>query len=114
MTISTLLSQLDEHVTLIQFSDVIQVIEKSYQYTPTSFQNGETYNQAGTNEGSCKLLYFAKLNILSEAQTLALFGDYYRKDVLQNPNNSDHANIRNFMRSGWAGVKFEGEALTAL
>ncbi len=114
MTISTLLTQLNEDATLIQFSDVIQVIEDAYKYTPTSFHNGDTFNQAGTNEGSCKLFYFAKLNNLPEAQTVALFGDYYRKDVLQNPDGSDHANIRNFMRSGWAGVKFEGEALSAL
>ena len=114
MTISTLLDQLNENANLVQFPDVIHVIEQYYTYTPVSFQNGETYNQARTNEGSCKLFYFAKLQKLSETHTLALFGDYYREDVLQNPEGSDHANIRNFMRSGWAGIKFEGEALTAI
>ncbi len=55
-------------------------------------------------------LAFAKLHELSEAKTLALFGDYYRSDVLKNPEGSDHQNIRNFIREGWAGVAFEGEA----
>jgi len=44
---------------------------------------------------------------------LALFGDYYRSDVLKNPEGSDHQNIRNFMHKGWAGVTFKGEALRA-
>ncbi|MEP1447388.1 MAG: HopJ type III effector protein [Paraglaciecola sp.] len=42
-------------------------------------------NQAGTNEGSCKIFYFSKLQKLTENQTLALFGSYYRDDVLANP-----------------------------
>ena len=44
-------------------------------------------------------------------QTLYLFGDYYRKDVLENPEGTDHQNIRNFITSGWGGIKFEGTAL---
>lgn len=54
---------------------------------------------------------FAKLNQLSKDETLALFGDFYRTDVLQNPEGTDHQNIRNFMVSGWDGISFEGEAL---
>jgi hypothetical protein len=48
---------------------------------------------------------------LSKEEALQLFGDYYRKDVLLNPNGKDHQNIRNFMNSGWEGVQFDGEAL---
>jgi hypothetical protein len=42
---------------------------------------------------------------------LACFGSYYRKDVLENPNGTDHQNIRNFMNRGWEGISFEKEAL---
>ena len=87
------------------------VIEENYTYSPTAFKNGDTDNTAGTNEGSCKLFAFAKLQSFDQAATLACFGDYYRKDVLENPEGTDHANIRNFIKFGWEGVSFEGEAL---
>jgi len=70
-------------------------------------------NQAGTNEGSCKIFAFAQLNQLNQQQTLNLFGDYYRLDVLNNPDGTGHQNIRNFMQFGWDGIRFNGEALTA-
>ena len=114
MTITQLLEQLNTDPAQIQFEDVIQVIEQSYTFIPMGFQNGETYNQTGSNQGSCKIFYFAQLNQLTEKQTLALFGGYYRDDVLGDPEGNDHANIRNFMRSGWAGVKFDGAALIPL
>ena len=42
-----------------------------------------------------------------------MFGDYYRKDVLEHPDGTDHANIRAFMEVGWDGVKFpDGFALS--
>jgi hypothetical protein len=50
---------------------------------------------------------------LSVEDTLALFGDYYRMDVLQHPEGNDHQNIRRFMQDGWAGIAFDGEALQA-
>jgi len=33
---------------------------------------------------------FAQLQQLSQAETLACFGKYYREDVLQNPEGDDH------------------------
>ena len=100
----------------IEFDQVMQVIEENYNYTPTRFTNGEgrdqVTNEAGSNEGSCKIFSFAKLNNLDEKQTLACFGHYYREDVLAHPESSDHANIRNFIQSGWAGIRFDGIALT--
>ncbi|MGD8742787.1 MAG: HopJ type III effector protein [Granulosicoccaceae bacterium] len=102
----------------IRFSDVIEVIDKHYQYTPTRFSNGagETaiVNEAGCNEGSCKIFAFARLQQLSEQQTLNCFGDYYRKDVLEHPDAHDHANIRNFMQYGWVGINFDTSALQAV
>lgn len=95
----------------VEFSQTIATIDNEYDFTPTRFMNGETVNDAGNNNGSCKIFAFAKLHGLSEQATLNAFGDYYRVDVLQHPAKDDHQNIRNFMRFGWAGVRFEGEAL---
>lgn len=96
---------------VVEFSQTIATIDNEYDFTPTRFVNGETVNEAGSNNGSCKIFAFAKLHGLSERATLNAFGDYYRVDVLQHPANEDHQNIRNFMRYGWQGVHFEGEAL---
>lgn len=96
---------------VVDFSQTVQTIEQEYDFTPTRFVNGETVNEAGTNNGSCKIFAFAKLHGLSEQATLNAFGDYYRVDVLQHPEKEDHQNIRNFMRFGWQGVQFDGAAL---
>lgn len=97
----------------ISFSEVISYIDDNYSFTPSRWTNGKTVNEANQNNGSCKIFSFAKLQNLTTEQTLSLFGDYYRKDVLQNPEGTDHQNIRNFMESGWEGIAFEGEALQA-
>ncbi|AMK78354.1 MULTISPECIES: HopJ type III effector protein [Methylomonas] len=101
---------------VIEFPETMAVIAEHYHYQPTEFSNGlqqPLVNEAGRNEGSCKIFAFAKLHQLTVEQTLALFGDYYRQDVLGNPAGSDHQNIRNFMRDGWEGIVFRGEALQA-
>lgn len=113
MTANALLSQVRTTPHKIDFSQVMQVITELYNYTPTTFTNGELTNAAGSNEGSCKIFFFAQLNGLDETETLALFGSFYRDDVLANPEGQDHGNIRNFMQKGWAGIQFEGEALVA-
>ena len=95
----------------ITFSEGIDYIDTLYEFTPTRFSNGNTVNEAGQNNGSCKIFSFAKLHNLNKAQTLELFGDYYRRDVLENPGGSDHQNIRNFMEFGWQGISFEGVSL---
>jgi len=95
----------------VSFQESIAAIAEHYDYMPTHFSNGSVVNAAGSNEGSCKLFYFAKLHGLTPEQTLGLFGDYYWKDVLEHPDATDHANIRAFMRQGWAGIAYEGEAL---
>lgn len=102
-----LINKLAHEPEQITFKEVIDVIEKHYDYVASDFSNGTLHNDKGTNEGSCKIFYFAKLNNLSEQQTLACFGDYYRKDVLQNAEGNDHGNIRNFMKTGWAGITFD-------
>lgn len=103
--------QLEKSADEIKFKDAIAFIDEHYDFTPTRFTNGNTVNEADQNNGSCKVFSFAKLNALSKEETLALFGDFYRTDVLQNPDGDDHQNIRNFMEFGWDGISFEGEAL---
>lgn len=111
MDLSAFLQRLDQSPDSIAFNDTIATIDASYEFSPTAFRNGDVRNEAGQNNGSCKVFSFARLHRLSPEQTLHCFGDYYRKDVLGNPQGGDHQNIRNFMRTGWAGIAFEGEAL---
>lgn len=111
MTLQTFLQRLNGTPDSIAFNDTIAVIDSLYNFAPTAFSNGSLRSEAGQNNGSCKILSFGKLHNLTPSQTLVCFGDYYRKDVLGNPNGTDHQNIRNFMQTGWEGVKFEGEAL---
>lgn len=114
MTIQDLITQVRTHPKSVEFSQVINAIQHHYQYTATAFTNGDVINEKGSNEGSCKIFYFAQLNQLTESETLHLFGTFYRNDVLQHPNANDHGNIRNFMNTGWQGIKFESAALSPL
>ncbi len=102
----------------ISFNETITIIGENYNYHPTEFKNGlgndTLVNAAGTNEGSCRIFAFALLNKLSESHTLNLFGDYYHQDVLLTPDGTDHANIRTFIKYGWAGISFNGIALNAI
>lgn len=97
----------------VAFGDTIAVIDANYDFTPTAFRNGELQNEAGQNNGSCKLFSFARLHKLTPQQTLHCFGGYYRDDVLKHPDATDHQNIRNFILFGWEGIAFDGDALTA-
>ncbi|WPO83805.1 HopJ type III effector protein [Chryseobacterium sp. JJR-5R] len=106
-----LLEQIKNAPETIRFEEVIAYIDEQYDFTPTRFTNGNTVNEAGQNNGSCKVFSFGKLNNLNEEEVLSLFGDFYREDVLKNPEGTDHLNIRNFMKAGWAGISFDGEAL---
>ncbi|WP_415326356.1 HopJ type III effector protein [Chryseobacterium sp. MMS23-Vi53] len=107
-----LFEQLEKSAQEIQFKEVIAFIDAHYDFTPTKFTNGNLVNEADQNNGSCKVFSFAKLNDLSKEETLSLFGAFYREDVLQNPEGTDHQNIRNFINFGWDGISFEGKALT--
>ena len=112
MTLNAFIEKLNTQPELVEFTETMAVIESHYDFTPTEFANGNTVNLAGQNNGSCKIFAFALLNQLTVEQTLACFGQYYRDDVLKNPSGNDHGNIRNFMKSGWAGITFEQTALS--
>lgn len=97
----------------LEFSELMDVIDKEYHFKPSAFRNGNLDNTETENMGSCKILSFGQLHGLSADETLACFGIYFREDVLQNPNGDDHQNIRNFMQTGWDGVLFSQNALVA-
>lgn len=111
MDLNTYLNTLTHTPEKISFNDTMSVIDANYEFAPVSFQNGDLINEQGKNSGSCKLFAFAQLQNLSQQQTLACFGDYYRNDVLKLPNGNDHQNIRNFMRTGWNGIKYSEQPL---
>lgn len=113
MTINTFLDKLKQTPNTITFPETIAVIEENYDFTPTAFDNGTQHNEAGQNSGSCKLFAFAKLQNLSQAETLACFGAYYFEEVLGDSEGTNHQNIRNFMNTGWDGIQFEGQALVS-
>ncbi|WP_292932348.1 HopJ type III effector protein [Noviherbaspirillum sp.] len=113
MNLDSFLGKLQDDPSSVTFDETMAAINAAYDFTPAAFTNGELRNEAGQNSGSCKLFAFAKLHQLPEAQTLACFGAYYRDDVLNNPAGTDHQNIRNFMKTGWAGVKFDSMPLQA-
>ena len=112
MTIVELVEKIKTQPANIQFSEIIETVDANFTFTPTAFKNGETMNEANQNNGSCKVFSFAKNQNLTKEETLACFGDYYRIDVLKNPDGTDHQNIRNFITFGWEGIAFEGEALS--
>lgn len=110
MTLQDLIKTLNRKV--VDFNEVIAVIDAHYDFTPTAFRNGDQTNEANTNNGSCKIFAFGQIHKLSEQAALNAFGDFYTLDVLGKPFAKDHGNIRNFMDNGWPGIVFEGTPLT--
>jgi len=113
MELNDFLNQLNADPESVEFSDTMSVIDWNYDYTPVKFSNGDQENNAGQNEGSCKIFAFAKLNNIPEAHTLHCFGKYYREEVFNDPDGDGHQNIRQFIKHGFGGIKFEGEALNS-
>ena len=109
MTILELINKAKQSESIV-FAAVIETIDANYTFTPTYFKNGEVVNEANVNNGSCKVFSFAKMHELSAQETVFLFGEHYQK-VLETPNDTDHQNIRNFLKFGWDGVVFDKEAL---
>ncbi len=116
MTLAVFIEKIHNNIP-VTFIETISVISDNYHYTATEFSNGLAehllVNEAGTNEGSCKIFAFAALHELDQQQTLNLFGDYYRLDVLNDLQGTGHQNIRNFMADGWAGISFKDKVLRA-
>ncbi len=113
LTLELFLNRLRSEPNLIEFPDTVALINELYTYVPTGFRNHELMSEPGQNVGSCKLFAFARLHDLTENETLALFGAYYRADVLRNEDGTSHPNIRQFMETGWEGIEFFGVPLRA-
>lgn len=113
MTTIKYLEKLKKNPEALDFSELMDVIESDYDFTPTAFKNGSCDNAENENLGSCKVFSFGQLHDLSADETLLCFGQYYRDDVLKNPDADDHQNIRNFMITGWDGIEFSDTALVA-
>ena len=96
----------------LKFSETISVIEENYNFIPAAFKNGDLENSSTQNLGSCKVFSFALKQQLTKEEALACFAQYYFIDVLENPNGTDHQNIRNFMNTSFEGLVFENETLT--
>ena len=111
MTITEFKKIVGTSPTDITFSDTMEVIESNYTFTPTAFSNGNLTNEAGQNSGSCKVFAFANKVGLTKQETLACFGTYYFDEVLQEPKGDSHQNIRNFMKTGFEGLNFDGKPL---
>jgi len=110
MIIQQFITKLKVSPTEINFAETMQVIEDNYNFTPTTFTNGDIKNNAGENSGSCKLFAFAVHQKLRKEEALFCFGEHY-KNVLEDEMGDSHQNIRNFMKSGFKGLSFIGEAL---
>ena len=112
MIIEQFLEKVKHHPVEVEFQETIAIIDEYFHFTPTTFKNGNTINEAGQNNGSCKLFAFAQKHSLSQNETLVLFGAYYREDVLNHPDGTDHQNIRNFQQFSWEGIVFDNNPLT--
>jgi len=112
MTIQDFKNKLTNTPKKLNFSDTINIIEANYNFTPSAFKNGDLENSNTQNLGSCKVFSFALKQNFTKEETLASFAQYYFIDVLENPNATDHQNIRNFIKTGFEGLIFEKETLT--
>ena len=95
-TLEAFLKTISDDASAVDFEDTMAAIEDGYDYAAVAFKCGAVASAADQNQGSAKIFSFAKLQELDEATTLQLFGRFYRKDVLENPDGDDHGNIRNY------------------
>ncbi|WP_148864798.1 HopJ type III effector protein [Marinobacter fonticola] len=92
------------------FEDTLALIDRFFEVSPTAFQNGPLVNTPDANTASCRIFALGHLAGLSEQQTLSCFGRHYHT-VIDDPAGSSHANIRQFMSTGWSGVRFDDRPL---
>ena len=112
MTLDAFIIKISAQADTVEFTDTMAIIDTHYQFKPIAFTNGNIHNAINQNNGSCKIFAFGLLHKLSKQQTLACFGRYYQYDVLHYPHGNDHQNIRQFIKTGWQGICFKGQALT--
>ncbi len=74
-----LLEQLKHFPETVQFNDVISYIDAHYDFTPTAFKNGNTRNEEGQNNGSCKIFGFASYHGLTKRKRFRFSGILQRR-----------------------------------
>ncbi|MGC8121305.1 HopJ type III effector protein [Marinobacter sp. VGCF2001] len=94
------------------FNDTLGLIDQHFEFQPTGFSNGPLRNEAGENAGSCRVFALGQHCNLSEADTLRLFAQHYEQ-VLGDPAGESHGNIRQFISTGWSGIRFDASPLRA-
>ncbi len=94
------------------FDDTLALIDQHFEYQPAGFDNGPLRNDAGENAGSCRVFALGQYGNLSEADTLNLFAQHYQQ-VLGDPAGDSHGNIRQFISTGWSGIRFDRQPLRA-
>ncbi len=92
------------------FKDSLALIEQHFEYQPCGFRNGPLVNAEGENAGSCRIFGLGQYCNLSEVDTLKPFAEHYQQ-VLDDPTGESHGNIRQFISTGWSGIRFEGVPL---
>lgn len=112
MTLQDFKDKLTNTPDKLDFKDTISTIEANYSFKASAFKNGDLENSNTQNLGSSKVFSFAIKQNFTKEQTLSCFAQYYFIDVLENPNGTDHQNIRNFINTGFEGLVFENETLT--
>ena len=93
-----------------RFDDTLALIAEHFEYQPAGFHNGGLYNGPGENAGSCRVFALGQHCNLSETETLNLFAEHYRQ-VQDEPAGDSHGNIRQFMATGWSGIRFDSAPL---
>ncbi|MAO14604.1 HopJ type III effector protein [Marinobacter sp.] len=94
------------------FDDTLALIDRHFEFQPTGFNNGPLRNDAGENAGSCRVFALGQYCNLSEADTLNPFAQHYQQ-VLGDPTGDSHGNIRQFISTGWSGIRFDQQPLRA-
>ena len=90
--------------TPVTFKETMDIIDMHYNYFEVPFSNGDLFSKPNENVGSAKIFSFGLLTRMDEKAVLGCFGEIAR-DLA--PEGTDHMNIRNFMKTGWSGIKFE-------
>ena len=88
----------------VSFKETIDFLDAHYYYFEVPFRNGPLSSKPNENVGTAKILSFGLMTRMTEEQTLSMFGEIYR-DL--SPSGTDHANIRQFLKTGFSGVSFE-------
>lgn len=94
------------------FDDTLALIDQYFEYQPAGFHNGPLHSNAGENAGSCRVFALGQHCNLNEADTLNLFAQHYQQ-VLGDPAGDSHGNIRQFISTGWSGIRFDQQPLRA-